>query len=143
MWMIPEERKKDIAEDREIVSMCAEAFFLSLDTNSDGKLTQSERAAAAAFTEETLPDGLSMAVVNFVGNYDDKSDDVFTLEEWKDYNLYLYEYRLVFGRKQHEGRKYSKPKLKTFNELNPIQNYIDDESIAKFLSDHDYNYIDR
>ena len=31
----------------------------------------------------------------------------------------------------------------TFNELNPLKNRIDDESIAKFLSDHDYNYIDR
>ena len=33
--------------------------------------------------------------------------------------------------------------LTRFNELDPIKNLLDDESIASFLSDHDYNYLDR
>ena len=74
-----------------------------------------------------------------MSNYDAKSDDVFTLEEWKDYVLYLYDYRITFGTKLMQEMKHSKPKLMTFNELNPLQNSINDESITKFLSDHDYN----
>ena len=52
-------------------------------------------------------------------------------------------YHMVYGKKFHEWKKHSKPKLIEFNELNPLQNRIDDKSIAKFLSDHDYNYIDK
>ena len=41
---------------------------------------------------------------NFFSNYDAKSDDVFTLEEWKDYILYEFNYRLVFGKNKYERR---------------------------------------
>ena len=41
----------------------AEAYFLLLDTNNDGKLTQSERAIAAALTPETLPNELGETAV--------------------------------------------------------------------------------
>ena len=33
--------------------------------------------------------------------------------------------------------------LTTFNELDPIKNRLDDDSISSFLSDQDYNYLDR
>ena len=78
-----------------------------------------------------------------MSNYDAKIDDVFTLEEWKDYILYQNDYLFTFGKKIFKWKKHSKPKLIEFNELNPLQNRIDDKSIAKFLSDHDYNYIDK
>ena len=75
-----------------------------MDVNNDGILTQSERVAAAAFTSETLPNGVTEAVAEFMSKYDANSDDVFTLEEWKDYILYDFNYRLVFGRKKYERR---------------------------------------
>ena len=71
---------------------------------------------------------------------DANSDDVFTLEEWKNYYLYIYDYAVAYSVLIH---KRPKPKLMTFNELNPLQNRIDEKSIAKLLSDHDYDYIDR
>ena len=75
-----------------------------------------------------------------MSKYDENSDDFFTLEEWKNYHLYLFDYQLAYG---IERQKQTKPKIMTINELNPLQNRIDDKSIAKLLSDHDYNYIDR
>ena len=45
-----DELKKVIAKQRETLSQQSETFFLSLDTNSDGRLTQSERVAAATKT---------------------------------------------------------------------------------------------
>ena len=45
-----DESKKVIAKQRERLSQQSETLFLLLDNNSDGRLTQSERVAAAAFT---------------------------------------------------------------------------------------------
>ena len=75
-----------------------------------------------------------------MSKYDTNSDDIFTLEEWRNYQLFLFDYHVAYGMAR---QKRTKPKLTTVNELNPKQNCIDEESIAKLLSDHDYNYIDR
>ena len=71
-----------IVFERKSLPEQAENFFLSLDINNDGILTQSERVAAAAFTSETLPNGVTEAVAEFMSKYDANSDDIFTLEEW-------------------------------------------------------------
>ena len=54
------------AFDREVLSEKAEIFFLSLDINNDGILTQSERVAAAAITRETLPNGVTEVMAGFM-----------------------------------------------------------------------------
>ena len=54
------------AFDREVVYEQAEIFFLSLDINNDGILTQSERVAAAAITLETLPNGVTEGWAGFM-----------------------------------------------------------------------------
>ena len=55
------------AEERKDLSEQFEAFFLLLDTNSDGRLTKSERVAAAAFfTPETLPTAVSKKAAHFM-----------------------------------------------------------------------------
>ena len=71
-----------IAEELEDFSKQAAAFFILLDTNNDGKLTQSERASAVILTPETLPNELDEGVTEFLSYYDAESDDIFTLEEW-------------------------------------------------------------
>ena len=76
----------------------AAAYFSILDTNKDGKLTQSERAITAPFVSET-DNTLDMIAVIFFSSYDAKSDDVFTLEEWKNYITYLFDYHDSIGRK--------------------------------------------
>ena len=130
------------AFDREVLSEQAAIFFLSLDINNDGILTQSERVAAWGFTPETLPNGVDEWAADFMSLYDANSDDFFTLEEWINYHLYIHDNAVAYSMLR-QRQKQTKPKLMTLNELNPLQNRIDDESIAKLLSDHDYNYIDR
>ena len=128
------------AFDREVLSEQAAIFFLSLDINNDGILTQSERVAAWGFTPETLPNGVDEYAAVFMSLYDENSNDFFTLEEWKNYHVYNWDYAVAYNMLR---QKRTRPKILTLNELNPLQNRIDDKSIAKLLSDHDYGYIDR
>ena len=88
MENLSEEQKAIITEQRQRASEQSAAIFSTLDTNGDGRLTRSELIAAATNTPGALPNEATQEeVAQFLQTYDQNSDGVVTLDEWKSFHL--------------------------------------------------------